>query len=160
MPYKDPFDEIVEVSHTFRGIRGVLICSKKNIRHKCFKFRRKPQEYNSYKFEKMSSTFQVWNQVQVALILHSHEKFSTKKFVFDPGGNSNLSILEDSHDSMTNHFEEIGNDENRSMTRNLYPIRIQDVTINSSPTRIQNATRNSSPTRTEDLLTYNVSPIT
>ena len=71
MPYKDPFDEIVEVSYTFRGIRGVLICSKKNIRHKCFKFRRKPQEYNSYKFEKMSSTFQVWNQGTI----NQHHRF-------------------------------------------------------------------------------------
>ena len=160
MPYKDPFDDIVEVSYALKGIRRVLIHSKKNIRHKCFKFRRKPQEYNSYKFEKISSTFQVWNQVQVALMLHSHEKFLTKKFVFDPGGNSDLSTLEDSHDSRMNHFEERGNDENRSMTRNLYPIRIQDVTINPSPTRIQNVTRNSSPTRTEDLLTYDGSPIT
>ena len=93
MPYKDPFDDIVEVSYPFKGFRGVLIHNKKNIRHKCFKFRRKQQEYNSYKFEKISSTFQVWNQVQVALMLHSHEKFSTKKFVFDPGGNSNLSTI-------------------------------------------------------------------
>ena len=46
------------------------------------------------------------------------------------------------------------------MTINLYPIRIQDVTINPSPIRIQNVARNSSPTRTEDLLTYNGSPIT
>ena len=45
------------------------------------------------------------------------------------------------------------------MTRNLYPIRIQDVTINPSPTRIQNVTRNTSPTRTEDPLTYDASPI-
>ena len=93
MPYKDPFDDIVEVSYAFKGILGVLIHSKKNIRHKCFKFRRKPQEYNSYKFEKISSTFQIWNQVQVALMLHSHEKFLTKKIVFDPGGNSDLSTL-------------------------------------------------------------------
>ena len=88
MPYKDPFDDIVEVSYAFKGIRGVLIHSKKNIRHKYFKFKRNLQEYNSYKFEKISSTFQVWNQVQVALMLHSQEKFSTKKFVFDPRGNS------------------------------------------------------------------------
>ena len=88
MPYKDPFDHILEVSYAFKGIRGVLIHSKKNIRHKCFKFRRKPKEYNSYKFEKINSRFQVWNQVQVALTLHSHEKVSTKKFVLDPRGNS------------------------------------------------------------------------
>ena len=160
MPYKDPFDDIVEVSYAFEGIRGVLIHSKKNIRHKCFKFRRKPQEYNSYKFEKIRSTFQVWNQVQVALMLHSHEKFSTKNFVFDPGGNSDLSTLEDSHDSRTNHFEERGNDENPSVTRNLYPIRIQDVTNNPSPIRIKNVARNPSPTRTEDPLNYDGSPIT
>ena len=84
MPYKDPFDDIVEVSYAFNRIRGVLIHSKKNIRHKYFKFRRKPQEYNSYKIEKISYTLQVWNQVQVALMLHSHEMFSTKKFMFDP----------------------------------------------------------------------------
>ena len=46
------------------------------------------------------------------------------------------------------------------MTRNLYPIRIQDVTIDTSPRRIQNVVRNSSPTRTEDPLTYDGSPIT
>ena len=50
MQYKDPFDDIVEVSYALKGIRGVLIHSKKNIRQKYFKFRRKPQEYNSYKF--------------------------------------------------------------------------------------------------------------
>ena len=133
MPYKDPFDDIVQVSYAFKGIRGVLIHSKKNIRHKCFKFRRKPQEYNSYKFEKISSTFQVWDQVQVALMLHSHEKFSTKNFVFDPKGNSDLSTLEDNHDS---RIEERGNDENPSVTRNLYPIKNQDITINPSPKRI------------------------
>ena len=55
-----------------------------------------------------------------------------------------------------NHFEERGNDENPSVTRNLYPIRIQDVTINPSPIRIQNIARNSSPTRTD----YDGSPIT
>ena len=75
----------------------------------------------------------MWNQVQVALMLHSHEKFSTKKFVFDPVGNSDLSTFEDSHDSRTNHFEERENDENPSMKGNLYPIRIQDVTINLVP---------------------------
>ena len=80
LPYKDPFDDIVEVFYAFKGIRGVLIHSKKNIRHKCIEFRCKPQEYNSYKFEKISSTFQVWDQVQVALMLHSHEKISTKNF--------------------------------------------------------------------------------
>ena len=42
------------------------------------------------------------------------------------------------------------------MTRNLYPIRIQDVTINPSPIRIQNVARNSSPTRID----YDGSPIT
>ena len=93
-------------------------------------------------------------------MLHSHEKFSIKKFVFDPEGNSDLTTLEDSHHSTTNYFEERGNDENPSMTRNLYPIRIQDVTINPSPTRIQNVTRNPSPTRNEDPLTYDGSPIT
>ena len=46
------------------------------------------------------------------------------------------------------------------MTRNLYPIRIQDVTINPSPIRIQNVARNCSTTRTEDPLTYDGSPIT
>ena len=102
----------------------------------------------------------MWNQVQVALMLHSHEKFSTKKFVFDPGGNSDLSTLEDSHDSRTNHFEERGNDENPSVTSNFHPIRIQDVTINPSPTRIQNVARNPSTTRTEDTFTYDGSPIT
>ena len=55
-----------------------------------------------------------------------------------------------------NHFEERGNDENPSVTRNLYPIRIQDVTINPSPIRIQNVARNSCPTRTD----YDGSPIT
>ena len=108
----------------------------------------------------ISSTFQLWNQVQVTLMLHSHEKFSTKQFVFDPGGNSDLSTLENSHDSRTNHFEERGNDDNPSVTRNLYLIRIQDVTINPSPTRIQNIARNPSPTRTEEPLTYDGSPIT
>ena len=92
--------------------------------------------------------------------MHSKEKFSTKEFVFDPGGILDLSTLEDGLDSRTNHFEERGNDENPSVTRNLYPIRIQDVTNNRSPTRIQNVIRNSNPTRTEDLLTYNGSPIT
>ena len=45
-----------------------------------------------------------------------------------------------------NHFEERGNDENPSVTRNLYPIRIQD----------RNVARNSCPTRTD----YDGSPIT
>ena len=92
-------------------------------------------------------------------MLHSKE-FSTKEFVFDPGGNLNLSTLEDSHDSRTNHFEERRNDENPSMRRNLYLIIIQDVTINPSPTRIQNVARNPSPTRTEDPLIYDGSPMT
>ena len=59
-----------------------------------------------------------------------------------------------------NHFEERGNYENPCVTRNLYPIRIQDVTINPSPTRIQNLTRNPSPSRTENPLTYDGSSIT
>ena len=62
--------------------------------------------------------------------------FQLKNFVFDPRGNSDLSTLEDSHDSRTNHFEERGNDGNPSVTRNLYPIKIQDVTINPTTTRI------------------------
>ena len=37
-------------------------------------------------------------------------KFSIKKFVFDPGGFKNLSILEDGYDSKMNHLQEGGND--------------------------------------------------
>ena len=101
---KDTFDEFAEVSYTFKGIYGVFIRSKKNIRYSYFKFRRKPQEYNFYKFMNLSSLFKVCNQVEVFLKLHSKEKFSSKEFVFDPGGILDLSTLEDGHDSRTNHF--------------------------------------------------------
>ena len=57
MPYKDPFDEVVKVSYAFKGIYGVFIRYKKNRRYSCFKFRRKPQEYNSYKIVNSSSLF-------------------------------------------------------------------------------------------------------
>ena len=97
--------------------------------------------------------------------------------MFDPGGNLDLSTLEDGHDSRKNHFEERKYYENPSMTRNLNPIRIEDnnespsttrnpcltmiqeITRNPCPTRIQNIARNCSPTRTEDPLTYDASPI-
>ena len=36
--------------------------------------------------------------------------FSTNEFVFDPGGFMNLSTLEDSYNSRTNHLQEGGND--------------------------------------------------
>ena len=93
-------------------------------------------------------------------ILTLKEKYSTKKFVFDPGGILDLSTLEDGHDSRTNHFEERGNDVNTSMTRNLNPIRIQEndenpsTTRNPSLTRIQDIIRNPYPARIEDPLTY------
>ena len=95
---------------------------------------------------KISSTFLVWNQVQVVLklfmwILTSKEKFLSKEFVFDPGRILDLSTLEDGHDSRMNHFEERGNDENTTMT------------INPSPTRIQELIRNPYPIRIEDPLT-------
>ena len=45
-------------------------------------------------------------------ILTSKERFSFKKFEFDPGGIMKLSTLENGHDSRVNHFEERGNDEN------------------------------------------------
>ena len=61
MPYKDPFDDFIEVSYAFKGIYRVFIRCKKNIRHKYFKLGRKPQVYSSYKFEKIISTFEVWN---------------------------------------------------------------------------------------------------
>ena len=57
-------------------------------------------------------------------ILTLKEKYSTKKFVFEPGGILALSTLEDSHDLRKNHFEEGGNDENTSMIRNPNPIWI------------------------------------
>ena len=46
--YKDPFDDFIEVSYALKGIYGVFIRCKKNIRHKYFKLRRKPQVYSSY----------------------------------------------------------------------------------------------------------------
>ena len=55
MPYKDPFDDIIEVSYAFKGIYGVIIRSKKNITYSCFKFRRKSQVYSSHKFMKIRS---------------------------------------------------------------------------------------------------------
>ena len=93
---------------------------------------------------KIRSIFQVWNQVQAVLkllmwILTLKENYSTKEFVFDPGGIIDLSTLEDGHDLRANHFEERGNDVNTSMTRNPNPIRIQDN--DESPS----TTRNSSP---------------
>ena len=57
MRYKDPFDDIIEVSYAFKGIYGVFIRSKKNITYSCFKFRRKSQVYSSYKFMKIRSIF-------------------------------------------------------------------------------------------------------
>ena len=86
--------------------------------------------------------------------------------MFDPGGNSDLSTLEDSQDSRTNHFEERGNDENPSMRRNPNPIWIQDndespSTIrNSSLIMIQDVIKNPYPARIEDPLTYDGSLIT
>ena len=98
--------------------------------------------------------------------------------MFDPGGNLDLSTFEDGYDWRINHFEEKGNYENPSMTRNLNPIRIQDnnespstirnpsltmiqdVTRNPSPIRIQNVAKNLSLPRIEDPLTYDGSPIT
>ena len=65
MPYKVLIDEVVEVSYAFKGIYGVFIRNKKNIIYSCFKFRRKPQEDNSYNFVNLSSLFQVCNQVRV-----------------------------------------------------------------------------------------------
>ena len=47
----------------------------------------------------------VWNII-------SKEKFSIKEFVFDPGGFMNLSTLEESYDSRTNHLQEGGNNMN------------------------------------------------
>ena len=135
MPYKDPFDDFVEVTYAFKGIYGVFIHCKKNGRYSCFKFRRKLQEYNSYKFVNLSSLLQLCNQPRVVLKLHSKEMISSKKFVFDPRGIMNLSTLEDGHDSRANHFEERGNDVNTSMTRNPNPIWIQDNDESPSTTR-------------------------
>ena len=77
-----------------------------------------------------------------------------------------------------NHFEERGNYENPSMSRNLNPIkiqdnnespsttrnpsltRIQDVARNPNPIRIQDVIMNPYPIRIEDPLTYNGCPIT
>ena len=50
MPYKDLFDDFVEVSYPFKGIYGVFIQRKKNITYSCFKFRRKLHKCNFYKF--------------------------------------------------------------------------------------------------------------
>ena len=99
-------------------------------------------------------------------ILTLKEKYSNKKFLFDPVEVFDLSTLEDGHDSRTNHFEERGNDEDKSMIRNPNPIWIQDndespSTIrNSSLIRIQDVIRNPYPARIEDPLTYYGSPIT
>ena len=41
IPYKDPFEDFVEVPYTYKRINGSFICSKKNLRYSCFKFRRK-----------------------------------------------------------------------------------------------------------------------
>ena len=38
------------------------------------------------------------------------ENFSTKIFVFDPGGRLNIPTSEDGADSRTNHLQEGGND--------------------------------------------------
>ena len=40
MPYKDPFDDMVEVPYAYKRIYGGFIHSKKNLRYSCFKFRR------------------------------------------------------------------------------------------------------------------------
>ena len=85
--------------------------------------------------------------------------------MFDPVGIFDLSTLEDGHDSRTNHFEERGNDEDKSMIRNPNPIWIQkndespSTTRNPSLTRIQDVIRNPYPARIEDPLTYDGVPI-
>ena len=112
MPYKDPFDDVVEVPNSYKRIYGVFACRKKNLRYSCFKFRRKQKKYNPYKFMDKNSMF---NQVQVMLKLlmwriTSKEKFSTKVFLFDYGRFMNLSTLEDGYNSRMNLFQEGGND--------------------------------------------------
>ena len=130
MSYKDPFGDIIEVPYTFKdfipsvkyekeiqylisfkGIYRVFTRSKKNLRYSCFKFKRKQQESNAYKFMNRSSIFQMRNQVQVMLkllvwIITSNERFSTNEFVFDLRASITLSTLEDSYDSRTNHLQE------------------------------------------------------
>ena len=132
MPYKDSFDDVVEMHYkvkntfedfipsmkyekelqyfiSFKGIFGVLIRSKKNVRYSCFKFRRKQQEFNAYKLTNRSSMFHKCKQVQIVLklflrIITSKKWFSTKEFMFDPAGFMNLSTLKDGYDSRTNHL--------------------------------------------------------
>ena len=111
MPYKDPFDDVIEVPYAYKRIYRGFIHSKKNLRYSCFKFRRKQQEFNPYKFVNRSCIFQMCNQVQVMLkllvwIIILKEKFSTKEFVFNPGGFMNLSSLENDYDSRKNHLQE------------------------------------------------------
>ena len=90
-PYKDPFDDVVEVPYAYKSIHGGFIHSKKNLRYSCCKYKRKQPEFQAYKFVNGSSMFQVCKQVQVVLKLFvwirpSKKKFSSKLFVFDPGG--------------------------------------------------------------------------
>ena len=99
---------------SFKGIYGVFICSKRNSRYSCFKFRRKQQELNAYKFINGSSMFHKCKQVQIVLklfvrIITSKKWFSIKEFVFDPGVIINLSTLEDGYDSRMNHLQKGGN---------------------------------------------------
>ena len=111
MPYKDPFDDVVEVPYNYKRIYEVFIHSKKNLRYSYFKFRTKQQESNAYKFMNRSSIFQMRNQVQVMLnllvwIITSKERFSTNEFVFDHEGSITLSNLEDNYVSRMNHLQE------------------------------------------------------
>ena len=62
-----------------------------------------------------SFMFQLLNQVQVILkllvwIITLKEKFSTKGFVFDPGGFISFSTLNDSYDSRMDYLQEGEND--------------------------------------------------
>ena len=115
MPYKDPFDDVIEVPYSYKRIYGFFTCSKENLRYSCFKFRRKKQEFKYYKFMNTSSTFRISNQVVLKLLMWSitsKEMFSTKKFIFDPRGFMTLITLEDGYDQRKNHLQEGGNNMN------------------------------------------------
>ena len=111
MSYEDPFEDMGKVPYAYKRIYGFFTRSKENLRYSYFKFRRKQQESNAYKFMNRSSIFQMRNQVQVILkllvwIITLKKKFLTNEFVFDPRGSITLSNLEDSYDLRMNHLQE------------------------------------------------------
>ena len=91
MPYEDPFNDIVEIPYAYKVMNTFEDFIPR------VKLRRKQQEFNPYKFLNRSLVFQMCNQVQVIfkLLVWSITlkwNFSTKEFIFDPGGLININF--------------------------------------------------------------------